>query len=59
MERAELNGEGAEPSSEEPNEKKNTKEKERKEDGTKNLTKVIDRPFSVSLATKSASSVEF
>lgn len=30
-----------------------------KKDGTKNLKKEIDQPFSVSLATKSASSVEF
>lgn len=30
-----------------------------KKDGTKNLKKEIDEPFSVSLATKSASSVEF
>lgn len=31
----------------------------KKKEGTKNLKKEIDQPFTVSLATKSASSVEF
>lgn len=35
------------------------KYKKKKKDGTKNLKKEIDQPFTVSLATKSASGVEF
>lgn len=48
--------EGAEPSSEEPSERRIQK---KIKDGTKNLKKEIDQHFTVSLATRSASGVEF